>query len=81
MLACIVAFARVHLSCFSADKGRLHAPVTGQDEAITSADNVIRRSRAKFSGPNYPTASSLFPGPTCVGKSKLRKTLAGFLFD
>jgi ATP-dependent Clp protease ATP-binding subunit ClpB len=59
----------------------LHKNVIGQDEAITSVANAIRRSRAGLSDPNQPIGSFLFLGPTGVGKTELTKALAEFLFD
>jgi ATP-dependent Clp protease ATP-binding subunit ClpB len=59
----------------------LHERVVGQDEAVTSVANAIRRSRAGLSDPNRPNGSFLFLGPTGVGKTELCKSLANFLFD
>ncbi len=59
----------------------LHARVIGQDEAVISVANAIRRSRAGLSDPNRPIGSFLFLGPTGVGKTELSKALAQFLFD
>ncbi len=59
----------------------LHERVVGQDEAVTSVANAIRRSRAGLSDPNRPNGSFLFLGPTGVGKTELCKSLAVFLFD
>ncbi len=55
--------------------------VVGQDEAIISVSNAIRRTRAGMSDPNRPIGSFLFLGPTGVGKTELAKSLAEFLFD
>jgi len=55
--------------------------VVGQDEAVVSVANAIRRSRAGLSDPNRPNGSFLFLGPTGVGKTELTKALATFLFD
>jgi len=59
----------------------LHETVIGQDEAVTSVANAIRRSRAGLSDPQRPNGSFLFLGPTGVGKTELCKSLANFLFD
>ena len=59
----------------------LHENVIGQDEAVTSVSNAIRRSRAGLSDPKKPIGSFLFLGPTGVGKTELTKSLAEFLFD
>jgi ATP-dependent Clp protease ATP-binding subunit ClpB len=59
----------------------LHHRVIGQDEAINSVADAIRRSRAGLSDPDRPNGSFLFLGPTGVGKTELCKALAEFLFD
>jgi len=59
----------------------LHLRVVGQDEAVTSVSEAIRRSRAGLKDPKRPIGSFLFLGPTGVGKTELAKTLAEFLFD
>ena len=59
----------------------LHQRVIGQEEAVTSVSNAIRRSRAGLADPNQPIGSFLFLGPTGVGKTELTKALAYFLFD
>ncbi len=59
----------------------LHERVIGQEEAVTSVANAIRRSRAGLADPNKPNGSFLFLGPTGVGKTELCKSLASFLFD
>lgn len=55
--------------------------VVGQDQAIESVANAVRRSRAGLQDPNRPMGSFLFLGPTGVGKTELTKALAAFLFD
>ncbi|HWZ11790.1 MAG TPA: ATP-dependent chaperone ClpB [Acidobacteriaceae bacterium] len=55
--------------------------VVGQDEAITTVANAIRRSRAGLSDPRRPIGSFLFLGPTGVGKTETARALAEFLFD
>jgi len=59
----------------------LHKRVIGQDEAVNSVADAIRRSRAGLSDPNRPIGSFLFLGPTGVGKTELCKSLAEFMFD
>src|SRR6476659_6766578 len=59
----------------------LHRRVIGQDEAVKSVSDAIRRARAGLSDPNRPNGSFLFLGPTGVGKTELCKALAEFLFD
>ncbi|WDE06581.1 ATP-dependent chaperone ClpB [Thalassomonas viridans] len=58
----------------------LHRQVIGQEEAVVSVANAIRRSRAGLADPNQPIGSFLFLGPTGVGKTELTKALASFLF-
>src|SRR5688572_5253997 len=55
--------------------------VVGQEEAVRTVSDAIRRSRAGLADPNRPNGSFLFLGPTGVGKTELTKTLAEFLFD
>jgi ATP-dependent Clp protease ATP-binding subunit ClpB len=59
----------------------LHERVIGQDDAVRSVANAIRRSRAGLSDPNRPIGSFMFLGPTGVGKTELARALADFLFD
>jgi ATP-dependent Clp protease ATP-binding subunit ClpB len=60
---------------------RLRQRVVGQDVALASVANAIRRSRSGLSDPNRPIGSFLFLGPTGVGKTELARALAEFLFD
>ena len=60
---------------------RIHERLIGQDRAVRSVADAVRRSRAGISDPNRPTGSFLFLGPTGVGKTELAKSLAEFLFD
>ena len=55
--------------------------VVGQDQAIMSVSNAVRRARAGLQDPNRPIGSFMFLGPTGVGKTELTKALAEFLFD
>jgi ATP-dependent Clp protease ATP-binding subunit ClpB len=60
---------------------RLRERVVGQDAALTTVANAVRRSRSGLSDPNRPIGSFLFMGPTGVGKTELARALAEFLFD
>ena len=60
---------------------RLKIKVVGQDEAIEVISSCIRRSRSGLGDDLRPMGSFIFLGPTGVGKTKLAKTLAWFLFD
>jgi len=60
---------------------RLRLRVVGQEAALASVANAIRRSRSGLSDPNRPIGSFLFLGPTGVGKTELARALAEFLFD
>jgi len=59
----------------------LHARVIGQDEAVNSISNAIRRSRAGLQDPKKPIGSFIFLGTTGVGKTELAKALASYLFN
>ncbi|MDA1093316.1 MAG: ATP-dependent chaperone ClpB [Acidobacteria bacterium] len=62
-------------------EARLHQRVVGQEEAISSVSNAIRRARAGLQDPARPLGSFIFLGPTGVGKTELARALAAFLFD
>ena len=59
----------------------LHKRVVGQDEAISTIANAIRRSRTGLSDGKRPIGSFIFLGTTGVGKTELAKALAEVLFD
>ena len=59
----------------------LHKRVVGQEEAIQSVADAIRRNRAGLNDEKKPIGSFLFLGTTGVGKTELAKALAEFLFD
>jgi ATP-dependent Clp protease ATP-binding subunit ClpB len=59
----------------------LSARVVGQEAAVQSVADAVRRARAGVADPDRPTGSFLFLGPTGVGKTELAKALADFLFD
>src|SRR5271169_458616 len=62
-------------------EGRLRERVVGQDDALSTVANAIRRSRAGLSDPKRPIGSFIFLGPTGVGKTETARALAEFLFD
>ncbi|GAA3282803.1 ATP-dependent chaperone ClpB [Nesterenkonia halobia] len=53
----------------------------GQEAAVTTVADAVRRARTGVADPDRPTGSFLFLGPTGVGKTELAKALAEFLFD
>ena len=59
----------------------LRERVIGQEDALKSVANAVRRSRAGLSDEHKPLASFLFLGPTGVGKTELSKALSEFLFS
>ena len=59
----------------------LEKRVVGQDDAVRSVSEAVRRNRAGLGEPQRPIGSFLFLGPTGVGKTELCKALANFLFD
>ena len=62
-------------------KDRLRGEVVGQDEAVDTVVRAIRRNRAGLKDPRRPVGTFLFFGPTGVGKTRLAKCLAEYLFD
>jgi ATP-dependent Clp protease ATP-binding subunit ClpB len=59
----------------------LHKRVIGQDEAISSIADAIRRSRAGLNDERKPIGSFIFLGTTGVGKTELANALAEYLFN
>jgi ATP-dependent Clp protease ATP-binding subunit ClpB len=59
----------------------LKSKVIGQDEAVGAITRCIQRSQSGLSDELRPMGSFIFMGPTGVGKTKLAKALAWFLFD
>ena len=62
-------------------EAHLHQRVIGQDQAVKSVANAVRRARAGLQDENKPIGSFIFLGPTGVGKTELSRALAEFLFD
>src|SRR5919199_1871526 len=54
----------------------LHKRIIGQEEAIKSVSQAIRRTRAGLKDPRRPGGSFIFAGPSGVGKTELAKALA-----
>jgi len=59
----------------------LHKRVVGQDEAVDTVSDAIRRARSGLKDPKRPIGTFLFLGPTGVGKTELAKALAEFMFN
>ena len=59
----------------------LKTKVVGQDEAIKSMCNALKRARVGLKDPNKPIGSFIFIGPSGVGKTKLARELAQHLFE
>ncbi|MBP9708051.1 MAG: ATP-dependent Clp protease ATP-binding subunit, partial [Oligoflexales bacterium] len=55
--------------------------IIGQQHAVHSVANAIRRNRSGLRKPGAPIASFLFLGPTGVGKTELAKALAAQVLD
>ncbi|MGH0029186.1 MAG: ATP-dependent Clp protease ATP-binding subunit, partial [Myxococcota bacterium] len=60
---------------------KLRQRVIGQDDALVSVSNAVRRARAGLQDPDRPIGSFIFLGPTGVGKTETARALAQFLFD
>ena len=59
----------------------LHKRIVGQERAISSLSDAIRRARSGLKDPRRPIGSFIFVGPTGVGKTYLAQALAQYLFD
>ena len=59
----------------------LHKRLVGQDEAVDTVSDAIRRARSGLKDPKRPIGTFLFLGPTGVGKTELAKSLAEFMFN
>lgn len=58
----------------------LHERIVGQNAAVKTVAQAVRRARAGLKDPRRPVGSFLFLGPTGVGKTELAKALAENLF-
>lgn len=59
----------------------LHKRLVGQEEAVDTVSDAIRRARSGLKDPKRPIGTFLFLGPTGVGKTELGKALAEFMFN
>ncbi len=59
----------------------LHKRLIGQDEAVNTVSDAIRRARSGLKDPKRPIGTFIFLGPTGVGKTELAKSLADFMFN
>ena len=58
----------------------LHKRLIGQEGAVASVSQAVRRGRAGLKSAVRPIGSFIFLGPTGVGKTELAKSLADILF-
>jgi ATP-dependent Clp protease ATP-binding subunit ClpA len=58
---------------------KLRAFIYGQDEAISTLVQAVKRARAGLGNPQSPTGSFLFAGPTGVGKTEVARQLGAAL--
>ena len=61
-------------------EAKMHERVVGQDAAVSSVANALRRARAEIRSTGKPIATFLFLGSTGVGKTELAKTIAEVYF-
>ncbi|MEW6040126.1 MAG: ATP-dependent Clp protease ATP-binding subunit [Elusimicrobiota bacterium] len=61
-------------------ESELKKRIIGQDEALHSISQAIKRSRTGLKDPKKPIGSFIFLGPTGVGKTEVARALAEFLF-
>lgn len=66
---------------YASMEATLRKAVIGQDAAIACVSKCVRSAMAGLKAPNRPIGVFLFLGPSGVGKTKLAKELAAFLFN
>lgn len=59
----------------------IHERMVGQEQAISSVANALRRARAGIKNQKRPIGTFLFLGPTGVGKTELAKTISEVYFN
>ncbi|MBC8204834.1 MAG: ATP-dependent Clp protease ATP-binding subunit, partial [FCB group bacterium] len=62
-------------------KNIISKKIVGQEEALESIANAIRRSRAGLKNTRRPIGSFIFIGPTGVGKTETAHAVAEYLFE
>ncbi len=55
--------------------------IIGQDDALQTIADFIRRSRVGLTNPNRPLGSFIFLGPSGVGKTETAKVIARLVFE
>jgi ATP-dependent Clp protease ATP-binding subunit ClpC len=61
-------------------ENRIKRRIVGQDDAVASVAEMVRRAKAGIADPNRPLASFMFLGPSGVGKTELAKVLTEEVF-
>ncbi len=62
-------------------ENKLNTKIFGQQQAVKSMVNALKKWRVGLSNENKPIASFLFLGPTGVGKTECSKVLADVMFS
>jgi ATP-dependent Clp protease ATP-binding subunit ClpC len=62
-------------------ENKIKENIIGQDRALETIANLIRRARTNVADPKKPIASFMFFGPSGVGKTETAKQLARHYFD
>lgn len=75
-----LAAGQIDLKELASLGAKIKNKIKGQDQAIDSVVNAIKRSHLGISSGNRPLGTFLFLGPTGVGKTELAKTIASELF-